>query len=147
MGLPILGFLDIFHSRVRSRHEQTDTGPLPYGGGSITEQQFYVIYRPTSASHNATSFVCQVETIGDAYMVVSGLPQPNAGRHIAEICNMALDLLELVSRFRIRHRPDDMLRLRIGIHTGPCAAGSCRHDVTKARFPLPELTARVNSPS
>ena len=57
-------------------------------------------------------------------MVVSGLPQPNDGRHIVEICNMALDLLELVSRFKIRHRPDDMLKLRIGIHTGPCAAGT-----------------------
>ena len=66
---------------------------------------------------------CQVETIGDAYMVVSGLPQPNAGRHIAEICNMALDLLQLVSRFTIAHRPEDTLKLRIGIHTGACAAG------------------------
>jgi len=36
---------------------------------------------------------------------------------------MALDLLELVSRFKIHHRPDDTLKLRIGIHTGPCAAG------------------------
>jgi len=35
----------------------------------------------------------QVETIGDAYMVVSGLPKPNEGRHIVEICNMALDLI------------------------------------------------------
>jgi len=66
---------------------------------------------------------CQVETIGDAYMVVSGLPKPNAGRHIVEICNMALDLLGQVSRFTIRHRPDETLKLRIGIHTGPCAAG------------------------
>jgi len=65
----------------------------------------------------------KVETIGDAYMVVSGLPEPNNGRHIAEICNMALGLLDLVSHFKIRHRPDDMLKLRIGIHTGPCAAG------------------------
>jgi len=56
-------------------------------------------------------------------MVVSGLPKPNEGRHIVEICSMALDLLDQVSRFRIRHRPDDTLKLRIGIHTGSCAAG------------------------
>jgi len=67
-------------------------------------------------------FVLQVETIGDAYMVVSGLPNPNEGRHIVEICNMALDLLDEVSRFKIRHRPEQKLMLRIGIHTGPCAA-------------------------
>jgi len=65
----------------------------------------------------------QVETIGDAYMVVSGLPKPNAGRHIVEICNMALDLLGEVSLFTIRHRPQQTLKLRIGIHSGPCAAG------------------------
>jgi len=56
-------------------------------------------------------------------MVVSGLPKPNEGRHIVEICSMALDLLDQVKRFKIRHRPDDTLKLRIGIHTGPCAAG------------------------
>jgi len=56
-------------------------------------------------------------------MVVSGLPQTNEGRHIAEICSMALNLLDEVSRFTIRHRPGEMLKLRIGIHTGPCAAG------------------------
>jgi hypothetical protein len=64
-----------------------------------------------------------VETIGDAYMVVSGLPKTNGGRHIVEICDMALDLLDEVSRFKIRHRPYEKLMLRIGIHTGPCAAG------------------------
>jgi len=56
-------------------------------------------------------------------MVVSGLPKLNAGRHIVEICSMALDLLGQVSRFTIRHRPQETLKLRIGIHTGPCAAG------------------------
>ena len=65
----------------------------------------------------------QVETIGDAYVVVSGLPKPNAGLHIVEISSMALDLLDQVSRFRIRHRPDEILKLRVGVHTGPCAAG------------------------
>jgi len=36
---------------------------------------------------------------------------------------MALDLLDQVSHFTIRHRPDETVKLRIGIHTGPCAAG------------------------
>jgi class 3 adenylate cyclase len=56
-------------------------------------------------------------------MIVSGLPEPNEGRHVVEICETALDLLGEVSRFKIRHRPEEKLRLRIGIHTGPCAAG------------------------
>jgi len=63
-------------------------------------------------------------------MVVSGLPKPNEGRHIAEICNMALNLLDEVSRFTIRHRPNEMLELRIGIHTGPCAAGQPKQPYT-----------------
>ena len=65
----------------------------------------------------------KVETIGDAYMVASGLPVRNQGRHAKEIANMALSLLHAISEFKIRHRPDEQLKLRIGIHTGPCAAG------------------------
>jgi len=60
----------------------------------------------------------QVETIGDAYVVVSGLPIVNGFLHAREICRMALRLLHEVKSFRIRHRPDDKLLLRIGIHTG-----------------------------
>lgn len=59
-----------------------------------------------------------METIGDAYMVVSGLPVRNGKLHAREIASMSLALLEQVKTFKIRHRPNDQLRLRIGIHTG-----------------------------
>lgn len=67
--------------------------------------------------------VYKVETIGDAYMVVSGLPIRNGDNHAGEIAFMALELLESITTFKIRHKPNQTLKLRIGIHTGPVCAG------------------------
>ncbi|XP_043934919.1 atrial natriuretic peptide receptor 2 [Protopterus annectens] len=67
--------------------------------------------------------VYKVETIGDAYMVVSGLPVRNGKLHAREIARMSLALLDTVKTFKIQHRPNDQLKLRIGIHTGPVCAG------------------------
>ena len=63
-----------------------------------------------------------METIGDAYMVVSGLPVRNGINHAREIARMSLRLLERVKTFRIRHRPNDKMKLRIGLHTGKDAS-------------------------
>ena len=60
----------------------------------------------------------QVETIGDAYMVVSGLPVRNKNEHVRQIAQMSLNILEHVRKFTIRHQPETPLRARIGIHTG-----------------------------
>ncbi|VUZ57392.1 unnamed protein product [Hymenolepis diminuta] len=67
--------------------------------------------------------VYKVETIGDAYMVASGLPQRNENKHAREIARMAIEFLKSMSTFKIPHRPNRELKLRIGIHSGPVCAG------------------------
>lgn len=60
----------------------------------------------------------KVETIGDAYMVVSGLPERNGNDHAREIGLMALAILDAVKCFTIKHKPELQLKIRIGIHSG-----------------------------
>jgi class 3 adenylate cyclase/HAMP domain-containing protein len=62
----------------------------------------------------------KIKTIGDAYMVVAGIPQPVAN-HAHAIVHMALDMLIGVDDFAKKHASD--LTIRIGIHTGPVVAG------------------------
>ncbi|XP_034239013.1 uncharacterized protein LOC117643935 [Thrips palmi] len=79
------------------------------------------LYTCFDATINAYT-VYKVETIGDAYMVVGGLPV-RVDDHADQVATMALDLLHQSGRFQIRHLPQTPLRLRIGLHTGPCCAG------------------------
>ncbi len=62
----------------------------------------------------------KIKTIGDAYMVVGGLPQPRPD-HAEAVADMALDMQREVMAFT-----DDAgqpLSLRVGIATGPAVAG------------------------
>uniref|UniRef100_A0A8D2GS00 Guanylate cyclase n=1 Tax=Urocitellus parryii TaxID=9999 RepID=A0A8D2GS00_UROPR len=67
--------------------------------------------------------VYKVETIGDAYVVASGLPKRNGNRHAVDISKMALDILSFIGTFELEHLPGLPVWIRIGVHSGPCAAG------------------------
>jgi len=62
----------------------------------------------------------KIKTIGDAYMVVGGLPVPRPD-HVEAVMAFALDALVVLKRY---HALDGSpLGVRIGINTGPTVAG------------------------
>uniref|UniRef100_A0A8W4FHF6 Guanylate cyclase n=1 Tax=Sus scrofa TaxID=9823 RepID=A0A8W4FHF6_PIG len=79
----------------------------------------YTLFDAVLSGHD----MYKVETIGDAYMVASGLPRRNGSWHATEIANMALDMLGSVGDFRMRHTPTVPIHIRTGLHSGPCVAG------------------------
>lgn len=62
----------------------------------------------------------KIKTIGDAYMVVGGLPTAKPD-HAEAIAEMALDMQREIARFK--GHDGEPFRLRIGIHTGSVVAG------------------------
>lgn len=71
----------------------------------------------------STYDVYKVETIGDAYMVVSGLPERNGNAHSGEIGDMSLEILRRLENFKLKAIPEQRVMVRIGLHTGPVCAG------------------------
>ena len=67
--------------------------------------------------------VYKVETIGDAYMVSSGIPMRIGDRHAEEIALMSMDILSCVGKFAMRHLPKVPVKIRIGLHSGPAVSG------------------------
>lgn len=62
----------------------------------------------------------KIKTIGDAYMVVGGLPTPRKD-HAEAVAELALNMLSFVEKgFRTTPTP---IQLRIGLNTGPVVAG------------------------
>jgi class 3 adenylate cyclase len=62
----------------------------------------------------------KIKTIGDAYMVVGGLPRP-LDDHATAIAQMALDMQQAIHEFQ--KQQGESFEIRIGINTGSVVAG------------------------
>lgn len=62
----------------------------------------------------------KIKTIGDAYMVVGGLPEPRAD-HAAAVARMALEMVERLRE--LNERLGVPLQMRVGMNSGPVVAG------------------------
>ncbi|MCH8237465.1 MAG: response regulator [Proteobacteria bacterium] len=82
----------------------------------------------------------KVKTIGDAYMVVSGLPEPNPD-HVEACCEMALGMVEALTE--INPTLVHPYEIRIGVHCGPVVAGI----IGKHKFIYDVWGATVNEAS
>ncbi|CAB3396879.1 unnamed protein product [Caenorhabditis bovis] len=67
--------------------------------------------------------VYKVETIGDGYLCVSGLPHRNGNEHCRHIARLALGFMSSLDFFRIPHLPGERINLRIGLNSGSVVAG------------------------
>lgn len=62
----------------------------------------------------------KIKTIGDAYMVVGGLPTHRSD-HAEAVAEMALDIQKIITQFS--QEINEPFSIRIGINTGPVVAG------------------------
>ena len=104
-------------------HGQACTSPINY-------YQCWNHYTPSPDPYNYNFSYCslfdmiidqydayKVETIGDAYMVASGIPERNGNEHARQIARMALTIQKSSSNFIIPHT-DEYIKIRSGLHSG-----------------------------
>ena len=70
----------------------------------------------------------KIKTIGDSYMAVGGIPEPN-GTHAIDCVRAALEIQESIGRMRAEREAagKPYWDLRLGMHTGPLVAGVIGH--------------------
>ncbi|CAD5228588.1 unnamed protein product [Bursaphelenchus okinawaensis] len=65
----------------------------------------------------------KVETIGDAYMVASGVPEKLRNEHVREIAYTAIKQRQFLFGYEIPHRPGQHLHCRWGFNSGSVFTG------------------------
>jgi len=82
--------------------------------------------------------VCKIETIGDCYLAVTGLPQPQEAHAIimARFAVLLDTKMSQIAHQLVTELGSDTydLQMRVGLHSGPVTAGVLRGE--KARFQL-----------
>ena len=77
----------------------------------------FSVFDDIMASYN----IEKIKTMGDAYMAVSGLPQPNAN-HAADVVQAAIEIRDFIVN-RKKELGDITFDMRIGVHSGSVVAG------------------------
>lgn len=78
---------------------------------------------------------CQVETVGDKYMTVSGLPEPCI-HHARSICHLALDMMEIAGQVQVDGEPVQVSKC-VGLNEEPILLydySALKYDHTKIPF-------------
>ncbi|WP_165778841.1 adenylate/guanylate cyclase domain-containing protein [Leptospira perolatii] len=66
----------------------------------------------------------KIKTIGDAYMAVAGLPEPNHSHAIdAILAALAMNRWMQLRKLEFEHQNSEYWNMRIGLHSGPVVAG------------------------
>ncbi|XP_032891100.1 soluble guanylate cyclase 88E-like [Amblyraja radiata] len=85
----------------------------------------YTLFDTLSEKHK----VFKVETIGDAYMVVAGVPEKTKF-HAHNICDMALDMVRSMDHLK-EPSTGNNIKIRVGVHSGMVVAGVVGHKMPR----------------
>uniref|UniRef100_UPI00398F2686 soluble guanylate cyclase 88E-like n=1 Tax=Pristiophorus japonicus TaxID=55135 RepID=UPI00398F2686 len=85
----------------------------------------YTLFDTLSEKHR----VFKVETIGDAYMVVAGVPKKTK-YHAHNICDMALDMVQSIGHLKDPSTGSN-IQIRVGVHSEMVVAGVVGHKMPR----------------
>ena len=125
---PIAARLKRGEAPIADRHEEASVlfldmvGFTPFADRTTAERVVEVLDRAYAALDELVEQrgLEKVKTVGDAYMVVGGVPQPRAD-HAAAVADLALAIAPTLARAIGSEWPD--MQVRIGIECGPVVAG------------------------